>query len=69
MLMSQTERYLSAGEVARRLQVRRQTVTRWCSGGFVPGAWKTPGPRGSWRIPESVVESFLADSRPGMNRT
>jgi excisionase family DNA binding protein len=54
-----TETYLTTGEVARGLQVSRKTVTRWCTAGLVPGAWKTPGPRGSWRVPESAVKGIL----------
>jgi excisionase family DNA binding protein len=54
-----TETYLTTGQVARGLQVSRKTVTRWCTAGLVPGAWKTPGPRGSWRVPESVVKDIL----------
>jgi len=58
-MSGQTETYLTTGQVASRLQVSRKTVTYWCAAGLVPGAWKTPGPRGSWRVPESAVKDIL----------
>jgi excisionase family DNA binding protein len=54
-----TDGYITTGAAARRLQVSRQTVTYWCAAGFIPGAWKTPGKRGSWRVPGSAIESLL----------
>jgi excisionase family DNA binding protein len=54
-----TETYLTTGQVASRLQVSRKTVTYWCAAGLIEGAWKTPGKRGSWRVPESAVEYIL----------
>jgi excisionase family DNA binding protein len=55
-----TETYLTTAGAARRLQVSRRTVTRWCEGGLITDAWKTPGPRGRWRVPESQVRFILA---------
>jgi excisionase family DNA binding protein len=53
------ETYLTTGEAARRLQVDRKTVTRWCAAGLLRTAWKTPGERGRWRVSKSEVDYIL----------
>jgi predicted site-specific integrase-resolvase len=57
-MASRTEHWLSSGEVARRCGVTRRAVSSWCLAGLLPGAWKTPGSRGRWRIPERSVETI-----------
>lgn len=47
------KRFISAAEAARRLDVDKSTVARWCVAGKVPGAYRTVG--GHWRIPAAWV--------------
>ncbi len=47
---------LDTGAVAERMGVARSTVVGWCAHGLVPGAWKTPGDHGQWRIPATSVD-------------
>jgi excisionase family DNA binding protein len=48
---------LSTGEFARAVGVSRRLVTEWVLDGHV-SATRTPGVRGSYRIPRSELERF-----------
>lgn len=58
------EKLLTAGEVAERLRVSEQTVRRWLRAGRMRGSM-IGGTRAGYRIPESEVDRFLAQSRTG----
>jgi len=48
-----SERLLTTGEVAKRLQVSRMTVDRWIRGGKLRAIRY---PSGRYKVPESEVE-------------
>jgi len=50
------ELFVGVGEVAERLGVSPDTVTRWCRQGRIPGI----KPGRDWRVPASVAEDLLA---------
>lgn len=50
--------YLNTRQVASMLAVSPRTITRWCLAGEFDGAFITSD-SGSWRIPNSAVESFV----------
>jgi excisionase family DNA binding protein len=50
------ELFVGVGEVAERLGVSSDTVTRWCRQGRIPGI----KPGRDWRVPASVAEDLLA---------
>lgn len=49
------ERVLTTREVAELERVSAQSVSQLCAAGEFPGAYRSPGKRGRWRIPESAV--------------
>lgn len=53
--MSSLEPVYTAAEVAAIEKVSAQTVALNCSAGHFPGAYRTSGAHGQWRIPESAV--------------
>ena len=55
---------LTIAEVAERLRVHRNTVTRYLEGGKLPGAYRLAGGTGPWRIPTSAVEAFKQQGQP-----
>src|SRR6266516_1985640 len=50
------ELFVGVSEVAERLGVSSDTVTRWCRQGRIPGI----KPGRDWRVPASVAEDLLA---------
>ncbi|HYR62817.1 MAG TPA: helix-turn-helix domain-containing protein [Actinomycetota bacterium] len=50
------ELFVGVAEVAERLGVSSDTVTRWCRQGRIPGI----KPGRDWRVPASVAEDLLA---------
>lgn len=50
------EHFVGVAEVAERLGVSADTVTRWCRQGRIPGI----KPGRDWRVPASVAEDLLA---------
>ncbi len=63
-----TERTLTPDEVAERYDVHPDTVRRWCTLGYLPGARKEGDKyRGYWIIPESALEGFKPP-KPGPRR-
>jgi excisionase family DNA binding protein len=50
-------RYVTAGALARALNVARRSVERWCKSGKIQ-ANRTPG--GHWRIPREEIDRLLA---------
>jgi len=59
-----TKRFITAAEVARRLDVNKSTVTRWIAAGKLT-AFRTPG--GHWRVRAVDVDRFRwkgGDARP-----
>lgn len=50
------EPFVAAADLARRLGVSPDTVTRWCREGRIPGI----KPGRDWRIPASVADDLLA---------
>lgn len=48
---------LSTGEVAEMEGVSRRTINNRCALGEYPGAYRTNGDRGHWRIPSSAIEA------------
>ena len=50
------EHFVGVAEVADRLGVSSDTVTRWCRQGRIPGI----KPGRDWRVPASVAEDLLA---------
>src|SRR2546423_797467 len=50
------ELFVGVAEVAERLGVSPDTVTRWCRQGRIPGI----KPGRDWRVPASVAEDLLA---------
>lgn len=61
---SDSDPELTIAEVAERLRVHRNTVTRYLDGGKLPGAYRLAGGTGPWRIPTSAVESFKQQGQP-----
>jgi len=52
---------LTLPEVAAMLRLKNErTVRKWCRAGKVPGAFKTSGARGRWRIPSSTVAVLVS---------
>lgn len=52
--------YLTADEVAARLQVTTRVVQKWCTAGLFPGAFKAgTGATSPWRIPPGAYEAFV----------
>ena len=58
MIVQNTERLLTPGEVALLFRVDPKTVTRWASAGRI-GSIRTPG--GHRRFRESEVRDLLTD--------
>jgi excisionase family DNA binding protein len=56
-----TEALLTVAEVAARLRVHPETVRRWLAQGRLEGV-RPGGTKIGWRIPESALERFLAES-------
>lgn len=51
---------LTATEVAARLRVHRETITRYIAAGLFPGSYRMKGgTRGQWRIPQTAVIAFI----------
>lgn len=40
------------------------TLRRKCAAGLIPGAWRTSGETGDWRIPFSTLKPFLTQLGP-----
>lgn len=55
--MADTE-FLTTTQVAAMFQVRQKRVRQWIENGQLR-AVRTPGGRGTWRIPRLEVEKFL----------
>jgi excisionase family DNA binding protein len=55
---------LTIAEVAERLRVHRNTVTRYLEGGKLRGAYRLAGGTGPWRIPSSAVDAFKREGQP-----
>lgn len=57
----------SVSQVARLCGLHRETVVRHCREGKL-AAWKTPGPKGRWRIPAAALAAYrrpaAADGHP-----
>ena len=56
-----TDTLLTVAEVSARLRVHPETVRRWLSQGRLEGV-RPGGTKIGWRIPESALGQFLADS-------
>lgn len=50
---------LTATELAARLRVHRETITRYIAAGLFPGSYRMKGPRGQWRIPQAAVIAYI----------
>ncbi len=59
-----TERYLTAEQVAARMQVNPETVRRWLRSGRLRG-FLAGSARGGWRVAESDLQDFIRANRPG----
>lgn len=57
---------LTVREAAKALGARVRTVQKWLNQGHFPGAYKLgPGTTSPWRIPQTDVDTFLAQRQPG----
>ena len=56
------ERHYSVADLQARFGVHSNTVKKWLAGGFFPNAIKLPSPNGngSWRVPQSDIDAFIA---------
>ncbi len=57
------ERLMTTVEAAALLSVSGKTVRAWCCGRRFPGAIKTSGRNGDWRIPASDVYKLASVKR------
>ena len=55
---SRVSQYLSAPEVARRLEISRQTVCRWIRKGYLEARRAGAAPTSPWRVPLKAVEAL-----------
>ena len=52
-------RDLTTRETAARLGLaNHRTVEQYCRAGRLPGAYKTSGETGDWRVPAAAIETF-----------
>ena len=58
-----TARLMTTADAATVLRVSKKTIRGWCGKGRFPGATKTSGRSGDWRIPSSDVYT-LAGAEP-----
>ena len=56
------ERVYTAQEVAERMRVSYWTVLNWLKSGKL-GGYRPGGTKAGWRIPESDLQKFIAESR------
>lgn len=61
--MPTAARLVSTREAGQFLGLAPKTVARWCAAGRFPGAVKTNGRRGDWRIPLAVVYQVAGRAR------
>jgi len=50
------EDVMKISEVAKKVMVNGNTVTRWCSKGYFPNAFRVGS---SWRIPRVDLENYI----------
>jgi excisionase family DNA binding protein len=50
------EDVMKISEIANRVKVNGNTVTRWCNKGYFPNAFRVGS---SWRIPRTDVENYI----------
>lgn len=50
------EDVMKISEIAKKVMVGGNTVTRWCSKGYFPNAFRVGS---SWRIPRTDVENYI----------
>ena len=56
---------LSTTEVAERYSVTPKTVRRWCSRGYLRGAFREISGSGApWRIPSEALSAFVPPTQP-----
>jgi len=60
--LSGLDALLTGKAAAKRLGVAPCTVADWCKDGRLPGARKTSGKTGEWRIPESSVQALMSEA-------
>lgn len=51
-------RDLTTREAAALLGLDSRTIERYCRAGRLPGAFKTSGETGDWRVPAAALEAF-----------
>lgn len=54
---------LTSLEAAEQLRCSARSVTRYLTQGKFPHAWRTDR---KWRVPQSDVDAFMRDRRPGL---
>lgn len=50
------EDVMKISEIAKKVKVNNNTVTRWCNKGYFPNAFRVGS---SWRIPRTDVENYI----------
>ena len=50
------EDVMKISEIAKKVKVTDNTVTRWCNKGYFPNAFRVGS---SWRIPRTDVENYI----------
>jgi excisionase family DNA binding protein len=50
------EDVMKISEIAKKVKVNSNTVTRWCNKGYFPNAFRVGS---SWRIPRADVENYI----------
>jgi excisionase family DNA binding protein len=51
-------RDLTTREAAAVMGLDSRTVERYCRAGRLPGAFKTSGETGDWRVPSTAIDAF-----------
>lgn len=54
-------------QVASQIGVERSTARKYAEEGHFPNAYRLPG--GAWRVPQSDIDTFVANCRPAPRTT
>lgn len=53
----------STATVAKIVELTPATVAAHCASGLIPGAFRTGGDRGPWRIPADSIDAYMTRGR------